>query len=104
PNMVKSGSFQGDTISKLAEKDIRFTRSKDNRVIYALPLGVPVGTFMIPALGTSASTNPGKIKHVQLLGTDQKLGWHQSNSGLQIEMPAAFHPATDFAIALKIFV
>lgn len=104
PNMVKSGSFQGDTISKLGEKDIRFTRSKDNRIIYAFALGVPSGAFIIQALGTSRSTNPGKIQHVQLLGTNQTLAWRQSESGLHVEMPSTFHPATDFAIALKISV
>lgn len=104
PNMVKSGSFQGDTIGKLGEKDIRFTRSKDNRILYALVLGVPAAAFTIQALGTSASTNPGKIQHVQILGTDQKVAWRQSDSGLSIEMPSAFRPVTDYAIALKIIL
>ena len=33
PDMVKSGSFQGTSISKLGAKDIRFTRNKTNTVI-----------------------------------------------------------------------
>ncbi len=41
PDTVKSGSFQGNTISKLGPKDIRFTRNKANTVIYAIVLGRP---------------------------------------------------------------
>lgn len=29
-NIVKAGSLQGNSISKLGEKDIRFTRNKGN--------------------------------------------------------------------------
>src|SRR5581483_11265187 len=39
PNQVKAGSFQGESISKLDAKDIRFTRNKSNNVIYAIALG-----------------------------------------------------------------
>ena len=41
PNSIKAGSFQGGALSKLGEKDIRFTRNKANTVIYALVLGWP---------------------------------------------------------------
>ncbi|MGB6112337.1 MAG: alpha-L-fucosidase, partial [Acidobacteriaceae bacterium] len=102
PDVVKSGSFQGTSISNLGVKDIRFTRNKANSVIYAIALGWPVGEFVIQSLGTSNATKPGKIEHVQLLGTDEKLKWKQTSDGLSVELPRRFQPVSDFAAALKI--
>jgi alpha-L-fucosidase len=102
PNVVTSGSFQGESISKLNAKDIRFTRNKVKTVIYAIALGWPVGEFAIQSLGTSNATQPGKIEHVQLLGTDDKLKWRQTSDGLRVELPRHFQPVSDFAAALKV--
>jgi alpha-L-fucosidase len=41
PNSINAGSFHGGSISKLGEKDIRFTRNKSGTVIYTLVLGWP---------------------------------------------------------------
>ncbi len=102
PNQASSGAFQGASIRKLGAQDIRFTRSKDNRTIYAIALGLPAGALRVQALATSASTNPGKIQQVQLLGAHQTLAWKQTDAGLQVEIPADYRPACDFATALKI--
>lgn len=102
PDMVKSGSFQGGSVSKLGPKDIRFTRNKANTVIYALVLGWPKAPFLVQSLGTSAATKPGKIGHVQLLGTQEKVQWDQQAAGLRVELPAHYHPKADYAAALKI--
>ena len=101
--MVKSGSFQGNSISKLGAQDIRFTRNKANTVIYAIALGWPVGRVCHPVAGNRRTPRkPGKIEHVQLLGTDEKLKWKQTSDGLRVELPRHFQPASDFAAALKI--
>lgn len=102
PNMVQSGSFHGNSISKLGAKDIRYTRNKANTVIYAIALGWPEGEFVIPSLGTSSPQRPGKIKHVQLLGTDAKVKWKQTDAGLRVELPREYQPTVDYAAALKI--
>ena len=102
PSMVKSGSFQGDSISKVDAKDVRFTRNKANTVIYAITLGWPAGEFVVQALGTASATNPGKIDHVQRLGTDAEVTWNQASDGLHVELPAQYQPPTDFAAALKV--
>lgn len=47
PNSIKAGSFQGGSISKLGEKDIRFTRNKSSTVIYTLVLGWPTESFTV---------------------------------------------------------
>jgi alpha-L-fucosidase len=102
PDMVKSGSFQGNSISKLNAKDIRFTRNKANTEIYAIALGWPVGEFSIQSLGTASAAQPGKIAQVQLLGTSERLKWKQTAEGLRVELPKQYRPAVDFAAALKV--
>src|SRR3984885_5013511 len=87
PNMVKAGSFQGESVNKLGEKDIRFTRNKANTVIYAIVLGWPSEPITVKSLGLSAATNPGKIGRVELLGTDVRLDWKQPAYALQIQLP-----------------
>jgi len=101
PDTVKSGSFQGDSISKLGVKDIRFTRNKTNTVVYAIVLGWPTEPIIVQSLGTSAANIPG-IANVQLIGTDEKLAWKQTREGLRVELPKRYQPKTDFAAALKV--
>jgi alpha-L-fucosidase len=102
PNMVKAGSFQGGSVSKLGPKDIRFTRNKANTVVYAIILGWPSEAIVVQSLGTAAATNPGKIANVQLLGTQEKVGWKQDAPGLRVELPANYHPKTDYGAALQV--
>ena len=51
PNMVSAGAFHGDSVASLGAKDVRFTRTKDNRVIYAIILGLPSQEMTVEALG-----------------------------------------------------
>lgn len=102
PNLIKSGSFQGNSVSSLGANDIRFTRNKANNVIYAIALGMPSGSISVTSLGTSAPTNPGKIEHVALLGTTERIKWKQSGESLRVELPKGYRPSTDYAISLKI--
>jgi alpha-L-fucosidase len=102
PNMVKAGSFQGHTISQLGAKDIRFTRSKSGKVVYAIALGWPAEPIVVQALGLSAKTQPGKIAKVELLGTGERVRWKQQADGLRVELPRQYKPAVDYAAALKI--
>ncbi len=102
PNQVKAGSFQGRSISQLGPQDIRFTRNKANTVIYAIALGWPTGEFTIRSLGASSSALTGKIRHVQLLGTGERVKWKQTAAGLQVELPRNHQPQVDFAAALKV--
>lgn len=104
PHMIKSGSFQGNSIAQLNEQDIRFTRSKDSKTIYAIALGWPAAEFVVQSLGTAAATQPGKILRVELLGTGEKLRWRQAAEGLRVTLPANYKPAVDFASSLKVTV
>ena len=102
PDMVKAGSFEGTSVSKLGEKDIRFTRNKAGNVVYALVLGWPSGEIAVQSLGMNSSIQPGKIRNVQLLGTDEKLQWKQAPEALRVELPKQYRPTSDFAAVLKV--
>jgi alpha-L-fucosidase len=102
PNAVKAGSFQGNSISKLGEKDIRFTRNKANNVVYALVLGWPTDPIAVQSLGLSAKTQPGEVTRVELLGTGARVDWKQSAEALRVQLPKQYRPAVDYAAALKV--
>jgi alpha-L-fucosidase len=104
PNSVKAGSFQGESVSKLGEKDFRFTRNKANNVIYTLVLGWPTEPFTVQSLGLSAATGPGRIGKLELLGTDQKVYWKQQTDALRVELPKPYKPAVDYAAVLKVIL
>jgi alpha-L-fucosidase len=104
PHSIVSGSFQGKSVSSLGAQDIRFTRSKDNKTIYAIALGWPTDVLVIKALGTAAATNPGKIAQVQLVGSEQKLSWKQTAEGLRVTLPTEHAPASEYAAAFKVLL
>ncbi len=104
PNMVKAGSFQGRSVSRLGAKDIRFTRSKSGKVVYAIALGWPSEPIVVQALGLSAQNQPGKVAKVELLGTGERVHWKQQADGLRVDLPRQYKPPVDFAAALKITI
>jgi alpha-L-fucosidase len=104
PNSVKSGAFQGNSISNLGPTDIRFTRNKANNVVYALVLGWPQEAIVVPSLGSSAVTQPGKVARVELIGTGATVNWKQKADGLRVELPNQYQPKVDYAAALKVIL
>ncbi len=104
PNSVKAGSFQGNSISKLGPKDIRFTRNKANNVVYSLVLGWPTEPVVVQALGSAATTVPGKVARVEFVGTDERVSWKQHPEGLRVELPKRYKPTTDYAVAIKVIL
>lgn len=102
PNQVQSGSFKGTSISSLGAKDIRFTRNKANDVVYAILLGWPEGEVRIGSLGRASRTQPGKIEHVALLGTDARVKWKQTTEALEVSLPTIPSPASQYGAALRV--
>lgn len=102
PNVIKSGSFQGNSISSLGSSDIRFTRNKANNVIYAIFMGWPEWHTQIASLGLSSKVNPGKIQNVTLLGTDAKIKWDQKDDALHLQQPFGQSVANAYGAAFKI--
>ena len=80
-----------------ASEDIRFTQSKNGKVVYAIELDIPKdGQVVIKSMSQTA----GRIKRVTLLGHDGKLDWQQTQAGLMIKLPATL--PCNYALAFKI--
>lgn len=104
PNNVAAGAFHGDTVASLGAKDIRFTRSKDSRIVYAILLGFPGEETTIQALGLSGPNSPGRIDKVEVLGARQTPEWKQTQSGLIIKMPQSVSGIPEYGVAVKAYL
>lgn len=87
-------------------RDIRFTRSKDNTVLYATVLGWQGGTLTITSLG-AGSVNLTTLTSAQLLGatagTYLDLPRHtQDGGGLHLTMPSTNPPFDALAYVVKL--
>jgi alpha-L-fucosidase len=102
PTQIQSGSFKGTSIKSLGSKDFRFTRNKTNNVIYAICLGWPYGETQIASLGSSSSTNPGKVRNVTVLGSEQPIKWSQGADALHAELPRQTRGINDYGAAIRI--
>ncbi len=98
-----SGSFgENEKLQEsLSEKDIRFTYK--NGTIYTYVLGFPtVKEITIHALGRKSPQMEGKrIKHVRMLGTNQKVVWKQTSDALYITMPAVANTGKTICFAVQ---
>jgi len=91
------GSPKDVSSKPFTAEDIRFTRSKNGKILYALALGWPAdGRLSVKCLPSTA----GKIKAVNLLGYQGKLDWTQTLAGLAVTLPA--QKPCEFVFALKI--
>ena len=76
--------------SAYTASNIRFTRSKDGKMIYAILLGWP-GAETNVLLKTFARDQPGaavRVKTVHLLGSALPVVWSQDAAGLHLQTPA----------------
>ena len=101
PTKVSAGAFNGTTVANLGAKDVRFTRTKDNRVVYAILLGLPSEEITIQALGLSGTNSPGKIEMVEVLGARRVPVWKQTQTGLTIKVPESLSGIPEYAVAVK---
>ncbi|WP_279340196.1 RICIN domain-containing protein [Sphaerisporangium perillae] len=87
-------------------RDIRFTRSKNNTILYATVLGWPGGTLNIGTLGSN-QINLSTLASVQLLGSTAGQYTNlptrtQDGSGLHITMPSSNAPFSAPAYVVKL--
>jgi len=75
--------------SGLCEKDVRFTRSKDLKRLYAIVLGIPVnGEYTIKCLASGEKIcESDKIESVEMLECKESIKWERSVKGLKIIFP-----------------
>ncbi|MCK2220413.1 alpha-L-fucosidase [Actinomadura sp. ATCC 31491] len=104
PTQMGGGSFT--TPRPGTNRDIRFTRSKDNRVLYATVLGWPGATLTITTL-SSNRINLSSLASAQLLGpaAGQYValpGRTQDSGGLRLSMPSSTAPFSAPAYVVKL--
>ena len=78
--------------------DIRFTTR--GNTLYAIVLGWPTNGAAIKSLGESAKLLDKPVKNVEMLGSSERLEWHQTADALVITEPKA--KPNDFAVVFKI--
>jgi alpha-L-fucosidase len=61
--------------------DIRFTRTKDHKTIYAFVLKWPGEKLLL------RSVQPAADAGIHMLGTDESLKWNQSGVGVEVQIP-----------------
>ncbi|MGW3962604.1 alpha-L-fucosidase [Amycolatopsis sp. NPDC005003] len=104
PTKMGGGSFT--TPVEGTRTDVRFTRSKDNTVLYATVLGWPGSTFPITTL-SSSRINLGNLVSAQLLGPDAGTATTlpapvQDASALRVQLPSANPPFDAPAYVVKL--
>jgi len=62
--------------------DIRFTRTKDNKTVYAFALTWPGEKLVL------RSVRPADGSVIQMLGTNMPLKWTRQDAGVEVEIPA----------------
>jgi alpha-L-fucosidase len=103
PTKMGGGTFQ-QPIAGTAQ-DIRFTRSKDNRVLYATVLGWPGNGAQLKITSlASGKIDLSTLTGVQLInnpGSYTNLSYRQDSTGLNITMPAS-QPFSALAYAFRL--
>ncbi|WP_031525468.1 alpha-L-fucosidase [Streptomyces sp. NRRL F-5123] len=104
PTAMGGGSFSGPKAG--VAKDVRFTRSQDNKVLYATSLGWQGGTMTITSL-SSNQFNISSLTSAQLLGNSAGSYINlpsptQDGSGLHLSMPSSNAPFDALAYTVKL--
>ncbi|HTY88905.1 MAG TPA: alpha-L-fucosidase [Candidatus Acidoferrum sp.] len=66
--------------------DVRFTQTKDGKVLYAIVLGAPAESVRIESLGDAAGLLDQPVRQVQMLGGGM-VAWRQTADALVISQP-----------------
>lgn len=81
-------------------EDIRYTRSKDGKAIYAFALGWPENGLTLNSFGPEIYGN--NIKSISLLGSKSKIKWNIDNEKLQIDTKDTKIPSHQYAYVWKV--
>jgi alpha-L-fucosidase len=96
PTESASGQFADQKVPFNA-KDIRFT--KKGEIVYAITLGLPRANTVILSMGSK--TGNGIIEKIEMVGSNEKIGWRQKEDALIIE-PSKEYPSKN-AVAYRIY-
>lgn len=79
---VPNEKMHGDQV-EYTSKDIRFTRSKNNKTLYVTFLGYPEEAIVASLVNLETNN----LKQVTLLSTGEKLDWRKKEDGLFFDFP-----------------
>jgi alpha-L-fucosidase len=79
--------------------DIRFTRSKDNKTLYAIELGWPAGDQLVITTLRAGSFDASTIKEVRLVG-GEPCAFTQDGSGLRVTLPSSQRNDLGYAVRI----
>ncbi|MBN1816984.1 MAG: hypothetical protein JW828_06460, partial [Sedimentisphaerales bacterium] len=103
---LPKGTFGGvaDPRGGYQPQDIRFTRSKDGKTIYAIALGWPgeSAELLITSLAKERMQGDMKMQRVSMLGSKETVPFQWRQDGLLIKTPAQKGPVNDLATVFKI--
>ena len=98
---LSSQGFNEGKGKPFTAEDVRYTASKDGRVLYAIVCGLPSGPVALKSLGQSAALLDRPVAQVEQLGATGTLVWSLDADALTVT-PASATPASDAAIVFKI--
>lgn len=98
------GIYSTRTIYPWSSGNIYLTQSKDSSAVYAFYLGQDGTSVTLPAQLTIDKFVAKPKSRITILGTKEKLKWHQNGKQLVIEIPPALQNKAigDYAVAFKI--
>jgi alpha-L-fucosidase len=104
---AEKGQFDGQSdVQKkpFTAEDIRFTQSKDGKMLYAIVLEIPKdGQVTVKSLATNSANWPGKISSVRLVGSSwwSRLKFTRDEAGLHVSLPSKFDGKIAFALKIR---
>ena len=89
PTRLKKGGHFVRMKGGYKPEDIRFTRSKDGKTVYAIELGWPGNNKTVTIESVSKDMLPDgvKVTDVSLMGYDAEIDWKMTGEGLQVTTP-----------------
>ena len=94
---MKAGMFGEEKAAGFTEKDIRYTKKGD--VVFSITLGWPQSRRLV--LKSLASSTPGRVTSVEMLGVDASLSFAQEGEGLQVDLPDRYPGEHAFAFRIR---
>lgn len=85
PTITPEGHLADLHFKGFSPQDIRYTRSKDNKTLYAIKFGQSTNDTILKALSRLQYGHNIKVKSVELIGKPNKIEWQQSKEGLTIK-------------------
>jgi alpha-L-fucosidase len=88
---------------KLHEGEVRYTRSKEGKTIYAARLSWPEKPFTLSSFGATGAGRSVKIANISLLGSTSTCKWEKTDAGIVIIPPEqGIFPAKSWPVIFRI--